>query len=232
MRGYIVTRGLEVPFITSGSRRTGRLLGGLVGLALLVAAPAAQASTDLTTLATAANPVRCVPEPALSKPFLLVDNDARDYTLVPGGNFESRVPRWLMGGGARIVDGNESFNVGGAEDRFSLSLPAASTAVSAPICIDETYPSFRFFARNTGDPSSTLKVDVLYLSTSGGLGVRASGKLSATSAWAATDALHIGLAIDPNSPTGAAPVAFRFTPQGSGGKWQIDDVYVDPMARG
>jgi hypothetical protein len=221
-----------MPFITSGSRRSGRLLGGLVALALLAAAPAAQAATDVTTAATAANPMRCTPEGALSKPFLGVDGDDRDYTLVPGGDFESRVPRWVMAAGARVVDGNESFDVGGADDRYSLSLPPRSTAVSAPICIDETYPSFRFFARNTGDAGSTLKVEVLYMSTSGGLGVRASGELTAGSEWTATDALHIGLEIDPKSPTGAAPVAFRFTPQGSGGRWQIDDLYVDPMARG
>ena len=29
--------------------------------------------------------------------------------------------------------------------------------------------------------------------------------------------------------TGAAPIAFRFTPQGKGGDWRIDDVYVDPV---
>jgi hypothetical protein len=224
-----------MPFITSGSRRSGRLLGGLVAFALLAAAPAAQAATDVTTVtaaAAAANPMRCTPDPALSKPFLGVDGDDRDYALVPGGDFESRVPRWVMAGGARVVDGNESFNVGGADDRSSLSLPARSTAISAPICIDETYPTFRFFVRNTGDAGSTLKVEVLYLSTSGGLGVRASGELTAGSRWTATDAMHIGLEIDPKSATGAAPVAFRFTPQGSGGRWQIDDLYVDPMARG
>jgi hypothetical protein len=42
---------------------------------------------------------------------------------------------------------------------------------------------------------------------------------------------QIGLAFDPTSVGGAAPVAFRFTPQGKGGNWQIDDVYVDPWAR-
>jgi hypothetical protein len=224
-----------VPFITSGSRRNGRLLGGLLALALVGAAPPAQASADVTTAATvtgaAANPVRCVPEPALMKPFAAL-GDNNDYTLVPGGSFESRTPRWILARGARIVEGNESYYVGSPDDRFSLSLPTGSTVVSAPICIDETYPTFRFFARNSGDARSTLKVDVLYLTTSGPPGVRASGELSATSKWEPTDALEIGLTIDPDSANGAAPVAFRFTPQGGGGDWQIDDVYVDPMARG
>jgi hypothetical protein len=213
-----------MPFI-SGSRRNGRLLGGLVALALLALAPAAHADAE-----PAANPLRCTPTPAFSNPFTAW-GDLGDYTLAPGGDFEGR-PNWFLAG-ARVVDGNEPFYVGGAEDSSSLSLPSGSVAVSAPICIDETYPWFRFFARNTGDPRSRLEVDVLYVTAKGQLRVRASGELTAAaSEWTLTDPMKIDLAIDPNSPTGAAPVAFRFTPKGVGGSWQIDDVYVDPMARG
>jgi hypothetical protein len=218
-----------MPFITSGKRRSGRLLGGLVGLALLALAPAAQA--DTTSLAAAVNPMRCVPEPALTQPFTQWDDFAH-YTLAPGGDFEDGRSGWLLLGGARIVDGNEPFQVGGPEDRSSLSLPGSSTAISAPICIDDTYPTFRFFARNTGNLRSTLKVDVLYLTAAGRLSVRASGEYTAPSSdWAPPRAMNIDLTIDPSSHAGAAPVAFRFTP-GGGGNWQIDDVYVDPMARG
>jgi hypothetical protein len=39
------------------------------------------------------------------------------------------------------------------------------------------------------------------------------------------------MTFDPTAAAGAAPLAFRFTPQGTGSSWQIDDVYVDPMAR-
>ena len=31
---------------------------------------------------------------------------------------------------------------------------------------------------------------------------------------------------------GEAAVAFRFTPIGLGARWQIDDVYVDPLKNG
>ena len=31
---------------------------------------------------------------------------------------------------------------------------------------------------------------------------------------------------------GLAPVAVRLTPQGTGGAWEVDDLYVDPFARG
>jgi hypothetical protein len=36
----------------------------------------------------------------------------------------------------------------------------------------------------------------------------------------------------PLLPGDYTPVAFEFTPQGYGGNWRIDDVYVDPRSRG
>jgi hypothetical protein len=33
------------------------------------------------------------------------------------------------------------------------------------------------------------------------------------------------------SSTSRATVAFRFTPVGTGAKWQVDDLYVDPYRK-
>ena len=33
------------------------------------------------------------------------------------------------------------------------------------------------------------------------------------------------------SSTSQATVAFRFTPMGTGARWQVDDLYVDPYRR-
>jgi hypothetical protein len=76
---------------------------------------------------------------------------------------------WTLANGVHVVGGNEPFHVGGARDASSLALPTGSSASSAPICIDDTYPWFRVFARNTGDLKSTLKVEVLYLDAKGNL---------------------------------------------------------------
>jgi hypothetical protein len=210
--------------ITSGLRRC-RLLAAATGLALLAVVPAAHAA------GVATNPLGCTPKPALMKAFAPWA-DGGDYTLAPGGNFETALSGWMLGSGAHVVAGNEPFYVGTANDHASLALPAGSSAISAPICIDDTYPWFRLFARNTGDPKSTLKVDVLYLDAKGNLKARASGDYTASStAWTPTGTMKIDLAFDPTSVGGAAPVAFRFTPQGKGGNWQIDDVYVDPYRR-
>ena len=73
---------------------------------------------------------------------------------------------------------------------------------------------------------------MLYVDAKGRLKIRASGDYAAsTREWAPTGTLKIDLTFDPTSAGGAAPVAFRFTPQAKVGDWQIDDVYVDPFRR-
>jgi hypothetical protein len=100
------------------------------------------------------------------------------------------------------------------------------------MCIDGTYPSFRVFARNTGSVKSTLKVEVLYMDRKGKIVGSGSGTIAGvTTAWQLSTVLNIGVTFNTAVAAGAAPVAFRFTPSGGGGNWQIDDVYIDPYAR-
>ena len=99
------------------------------------------------------------------------------------------------------------------------------------MCIDGSYPHFRLFARNAGRLGSTLKAEVLFLTTKGDVKATASGDVRAADAsWFPTNSLRIGVAFNPAVAAGAAPVAFRFT-AGKDADWQIDDVYVDPYAR-
>jgi hypothetical protein len=167
----------------------------------------------------------------LAKPLAGL-GDLADYALAPGGNFESGAAGWLLTGGAAAVAGNETVYVGAPTDRSSLALPSGSTATSSPMCIDSTYPSFRIFARNTGSPKSTLKVEVLYMDGKGKIVGSGSGTIAGTTAtWQLSNVLNIGVTFNTAVAAGAAPVAFRFAPSGGGGNWQIDDVYVDPYAR-
>ena len=213
-----------MPYVTSGSRRTGRIAALAAALGLLAAAPAAQAAT------TAANPQSCTPKPALSQVFSPW-GDAGQYTLSPGGNMESGLAGWMLGGSAHVAAGNESFHVGSPGDASSLSLPAGSSVTTAPICIDDTYPWFRLFARNAGTKNASLKVDILYLDTKGKLQTKASGVYNAAAgSWQPTGTMKIAMTFDTSVASGAAPVAFRLTPQGTS-NWQVDDIYVDPMAR-
>jgi hypothetical protein len=84
---------------------------------------------------------------------------------------------------------------------------------------------FRLFAKSTGSSKSSLKIDVLFYGAKGKLVDTKPYDYSTTStAWQPTGT--------PKSTVAAAPIAFRFTAQGPAAHYQIDDVYVDPWARG
>jgi hypothetical protein len=208
-----------MPLLSSGVRRNCLLAAATVA-SVLLSASAAQA-------ATAANPDKCVPTPTLVQPFAAW-GDVADYTLTPGGDFEGADSNWELDDLASIITGNEPFHVGAASDRSSLSLSAGSAAVSTPICVDETFTTLRLFARNTGALASKLRVDVVFSNTKGRLATKRAGVYKATSSeWSPTGIMKIKVKFD---DSGAAPVAFRFTPDHRG-TWQVDDVYVDPYLR-
>ena len=100
------------------------------------------------------------------------------------------------------------------------------------MCVGAHSPFFRFLARNTGTPG-TLKVEVLYLDGPKFTGEREAGTITAGTTWAPTGRLSLsqGIMGVNGSSTSQATIAFRFTPVGTGARWQIDDVYVDPYRR-
>jgi hypothetical protein len=153
--------------------------------------------------------------------------DRRHYVPAPDGGFEAGAEGWTLDG-ASVVDGNETFALGGDADAKSLSLPAGSSATSPAICLGKGYPSFRFVARKDGGKRARLKVEVLYLSGRGGS--RVAGKLRAGQAWRPTKKLAFALGRTRAAGQQTGQVAFRFTPVGAA-DWQVDDVYVDPRMR-
>ena len=131
-----------------------------------------------------------------------------------------------------MTGGNEPWKIGGASHANSLSLPAGSSAVTAPICIDATYPYFRLFAKNAGTGKSVLKIDVLFYDAKGNIvNTKPYDYTTTSTAWQPTGTVKISV-FTPKTTVAAAPVAFRFTPVGPTASYQIDDVYVDPWARG
>jgi hypothetical protein len=168
----------------------------------------------------------------LSRPFMPW-LDPMQYTLAPRGTFEAGTSGWTLKGGAAVVTGNEPWKVSGAGSR-SLYLPSGSSAMTPPICVETLDPTVRYFARNRGVVAlSSLLVEVVLLDSSG----RAVLTLPA--------GVHTGLGSwHPSLPGvallnltgvlngGKANVKFRFRPVGLGARWQIDDVYVDPLKMG
>jgi hypothetical protein len=196
------------------------IVGALACLALTAASASSAGPLD-RVLTPCADPV--------SHPFQAW-SDGAGYALAPNGSFENGAGGWTLTGEAALTSGNEPFQVRGANDATSLSLPAGSSALSSPACVGTLSPTLRFFARNAGSPASTLRVDAVYTDA---LGLHWSvpiATVSASADWAPTRAYLIlaNVTALPLLTNGSAQVSFRFTAQGTGGDWQIDDVFIDP----
>src|SRR5215210_2922502 len=104
-------------------RRTGRILFAVAVAAMALLAPAGTASAGL--LSESAGPC----------PSYAMDNvfsrwlDPFEYTLAPGGDFESSAGL-TFSGGARIVAGNEPHYVSGSSDRHSVLIPRGGTVTT------------------------------------------------------------------------------------------------------
>jgi hypothetical protein len=157
--------------------------------------------------------------------------DYFQYTLVPGGNFESGAPAWSLSK-SKVVSGNETFYVRSKKDARSLSLGASGVATSRPVCVGIDHPTMRFFARNRGLATSTLTVEVLFENSLGQVLALPIGVVPGlTPAWQPTLPYLIVANLLPLLPNEKTAVAFRFRAIGIGGNWQIDDVFVDPRKR-
>jgi len=157
--------------------------------------------------------------------------DQHDYALAPDGGFESGGHGWSLRGGAGVVAGNESYQLNGPADSRSLALPAGSTAVSPPICMSIDTPLIRFVTRNTGNPSSRLRIEAVY-SLLGLVRTNVVNTVSAGASWEPSNQMSTVLGLSTIVGTILpSSIEVRFTPLDSTGQWQVDDLYVDPFAR-
>jgi hypothetical protein len=197
---------------------TRRFRLALLGILAVVAAGAAASTSSAGILPGSG----CNYPPAI-KPFLPW-SDVASYSLMQGGSFEAAASGWILGGGARVVSGNEPYFVTSRADSHALAIPAYSSATTPPFCVNLTRPTFRFFASNSGASSSRLRVRVVFRSILGILGILDGGTVASGSTWTPSPIMLATL----NAPLGTNSVQFVFTPSDSAGSWRIDDVYVDP----
>lgn len=157
--------------------------------------------------------------------------DSSSYVLAPNGGFEAGGAGWALSGGAKTVEGNESFFLNDAGDTHSLALPAGSTAVSPSICMSLDTPTFRLLARNTGNTASGLRVEAVY-PLLGLIHTKTISTVYAGPDWAPSQQMSTVLTLSTIVGTLIpSSVQIRITPTGSGGAWQVDDLYIDPFAR-
>lgn len=166
-----------------------------------------------------------------AEPVFAPWGDRHDYALAPDGGFEAGASGWSLNGGARTVAGNESYYLNEARDSRSLSLPAGGSAGSPPICMSLDTPVFRMLARNTGDPSSRLRVEAVYRLL-GIVRTRAVSTVTAGPSWAPTQQMSTVLSLATVVGTLIpSAIQIQIAPLDSRGAWQVDDLYIDPFAR-
>jgi hypothetical protein len=152
--------------------------------------------------------------------------DKRYYVLTPGGSFEPGTPGWKLSGGAKIVTGNEPYYVHSTADRYSLYLPAGSSATTPPMCFGLGDWNVRFFSTGSG----TVRVKIVVKSLLGVLSVLDGGSVSSGSTW--KPSADVGLLLTNLSGLLATDsISLRFVPANTAGL-RIDDVYLDPWKVG
>jgi hypothetical protein len=199
-----------------------RIHAALAAIATVVASAALAAPANAGVLTKSATDCDA---PVTSQPFARW-GDGNQYKLVPNGGLEGGASGWTLGGGAKVVAGNETYKVHGTADNYSLELPAGSSATTPTVCVGVDDPTLRFFVRKNSGLLSTMAVSVK-VETSLGLVVTLPIGVDLGGSWhPSLPMLMVGNLL-PLLPGDKTPVQFQFTPL-LGGDWQVDDVYVDP----
>jgi hypothetical protein len=207
-----------------------RRAGSFFGLSRMVAA-AALASVALGVGAQTAvaygTTLACAPRAGAA--VLAPWGDTATYFLVSNGGFENGSTDWALAGGARVVDGNETYHVAGAGDSHSLTIPPSGSAESRAFCVSKGEDVIRLFVNNLHVSGAVLHVDAIVVNPdNGSVGTAAfdvNGDVQ-SAPWAPTIALRI-----PNmlGGSGTEQLTLRFTLRGTQTTWNIDDVFVDPF---
>jgi hypothetical protein len=224
--------------------RSRRALACLAVLTPLVAATSAQADRGgvphngdgdepmMMQAAYAAPHVPCS-ERYIEHPFAAWDDNA-DYFLIKEGNLASDATYdWSFGGGELTAE-NNPYSLH-PEEESSLALSEGDSAESPTTCVTVNDPTMRFFVRNTGAETGTLSIDAVYLDTNFEEHNYHLGTLTsqdAGEAWTPSPVLDLAAPLVELLDDNETPVTFRFTAEGEGSGWLVDDVYVDPYGKG
>jgi hypothetical protein len=211
---------LAVPATAGAGLLTGLLGGGgSVGSILYVVDDLVDGLlTGRTALSAADCPPRTIVQPFV--PF----GDTADYFLTPGGDMTAGPWTWAFQYGAAIVPGSNPFNLSGSSDSTVLRVPAGGSAVSPKLCVGRDDPTLRFVARSSGS-SPSLRIDALFLGTSGEVRSDYVGTLTGVTGWTPTRQIQIHTSSRAAVGDKTA-IAFVFTAQR--GSWDVDDLFVDP----
>jgi hypothetical protein len=153
--------------------------------------------------------------------------DFASYYLAQNGGLENGSTGWTLSGSS-VVGGNEPYFKSGTH---SLSLPSGSSALSPAVCIGPTDLYVRMFATDSRGTDSGLRVRVVWYGLLNQvLGLTDVATYSPGGGWAPSGKLNSsgGLAVPLVPLLGSTSARVEVTPLGSGSRWQIDDLYIDP----
>ncbi|HEX3226204.1 MAG TPA: hypothetical protein VHQ89_08910 [Gaiellaceae bacterium] len=156
--------------------------------------------------------------------------DAAQYLLAPNGSFELGTTGWSLSGGAGVVSGNEPFYPTGTH---SLSLPSGSSAMSPTVCLGTKQLYIRMFGKDLGGTDGGLRVRVYWYGLLNQLlGFSDFAVFPSGGNWAPTSQVQSSGGLLAPLPVVAlvssSSARVQITPLGSGSRWQIDDLYIDP----
>jgi len=156
--------------------------------------------------------------------------DTANYLLAPNGSFELGTGGWSLSGGAGVVSGNEPFYPTGTH---SLGLPSGSSAMSPTICLGTQQLYIRMFGKDLGGTDGGLRVRVYWYGLLNQLlGYSDFAVFAPGGDWAPTSQVSSSGGLLAPLPVVAlvssSSARIQITPLGSGSRWQIDDLYIDP----
>ena len=190
---------------------------------------AALGAAALTFAVVPAANAACVATPT-TKAFAAFGDNA-DYSLAPGGAFETGSHGWSLSG-ASVVNGNQSANRYRTSDTKSLALNATGKAVSPWFCAGIEHPSFRLYARRTSGSWGVLNIKLRAKSPNGVVNETVVGSVSAgDTVWRPTAPIALSTVLWMWNGNQSTSVQLVFDPEDYGGSWAIDDVYIDPYSK-
>jgi hypothetical protein len=156
--------------------------------------------------------------------------DTANYLLAPNGSFEFGSAGWSLSGGAGIVSGNEPFYPTGTH---TLALPSGSSATSPTVCLGTQQLYIRMFGKDLGGTDSGLRVRIQFYGLLNNLlGTKDFAVFPGSGDWAPTNQVQSGGGLLTPLPVvsilSSTSARIQITPLGSGSRWEIDDVYIDP----
>jgi hypothetical protein len=156
--------------------------------------------------------------------------DSNYYLPATNGGFELGSWGWSLSGGAAVVSGNEPFYPTGTR---SLALPSGSSAMSPTVCLGTEQLYIRLFGRDLGGTDSGLRVRVYWYGLLNKLlGVSDFAVFPGGGDWGPTGLVKSSGGLLAPLPVvsllSSTSARVQITPLGSGSRWQIDDLYIDP----